>query len=284
MLDAVTDPELALILCRTAIFGSSLMIWGASVFRWRLLPGANRMPFENWSVIVLVVAVVVLLPVQTARIAGEWSDVGNPELARDVITLTTPGRAWTLQAAAAILVAFSFVMRWVRVTLFSALLVFIGQSMTGHAAASEGVAGLLRQANDVIHMMAAGSWLGALPFVVGLLTSLDRRETRAVLIRYSGEGHVWVSIVLFTGLIATLWIFDKIPLDWSVRYQFLWALKVFVTLVMAGLAIRNRYVLVPRLRDDPTSLTAIARATKTEVALGFAAVALVAWFGVLEPR
>lgn len=102
--------------------------------------------------------------------------------------------------------------------------------------------------------------------------------------RYSGEGHVWVAAVLVTGLTATLWIFDGIPLDWSVRYQSLWALKVFVTLLMVGLAIRNRYFLVPRLGAGPETLRAIAKATKAEVGLGLVAVTLVAWFGTLEPR
>ena len=278
------DPQSALIFCRSAIFVSSLMIWGASVFRWRLLPGAVRMRFESWMVVTLVIAVGLLLPVQVARIAGAWEDVGDPDLIWDVAVFTSPGNAWALQAVAAILVAFSFIVGWTKATLVSAFFVFVGQSMSGHAAASEGIAGLLRQANDVAHMMAAGAWLGALLFVMGLLSRLERLETRAVLIRYSGEGHVFVAAVLITGLIATFWIFEGIPFDWSVRYQVFWALKVFVTLMMVGLAVRNRYFLVPRLGVGPETLRAIAKATKAEVGLGLAAVTLVAWFGTLEPR
>lgn len=156
--------------------------------------------------------------------------------------------------------------------------------MTGHAAASDGVAGLLCQANDGLHLIVAGAWLGALPYVLTLLPRLGEPETKAILIRYSGEGHLWVSIVLVTGLIATLWIFGGLPLDWSVRYQLLWTLKVAITIAMIGLAIRNRCYLVPRLGEGPEALTAIARATRAEIALGLAAVALVAWFGTLEPR
>lgn len=254
MSEAVLDPQSALILCRSAIFGSSLMIWGASVFRWRLLPGASRMRFEPWMVVTLIIAVGLLLPVQVARIAGDWEDAGDPDLVWDVVMFTSPGNAWALQAVAAMSVVLSFILGWTRAALVSAFFVFVGQSMSGHAAASEGVAGLLRQTNDVAHMMAAGAWLGALPFVIGLLSRLERLETRAVLMRYSGEGHVWVAAVLVTGLTATLWIFDGIPLDWSVRYQSLWALKVFVTLLMVGLAIRNRYFLVPRLGAGPETL------------------------------
>ena len=49
---------------------------------------------------------------------------------------------------------------------------------------------------------------------------------------------------------------------------------------MAGLAVLNRYVLVPRL---PSTLPVLCRATLAEVPLGFLAVALVAVFGLLDP-
>lgn len=45
----------------------------------------------------------------------------------------------------------------------------------------------------------------------------------------------------------------------------------------------NRYVFVPRLSRRPGSLNALRRATLAEVALGLAAVALVAVFGMMDP-
>lgn len=280
----MNDPDFALVLCRSLIFTKGLMIWGATAFRWRLQPGAEQMGFEGWLVIAMVVATAVLLPIQVARIAGGWSEVGDPTLIRDVIAFTSPGQAWALQALAAIATAFAFAMRWTRTVVAATTLVFVAQSMSGHAAASEGGIGLLRQANDVLHMVAAGAWLGALPYVLRLLVHLERAETRAVLIRYSGEGHFWVALVLLTGMTSTLWIFETIPLDWSVRYQFLWAIKVCATVAMVGLALRNRYVLVPRLRTKQNALGALARATKGEILLGLLAVTLVGWFGTLEPK
>ena len=280
----MADPVIVLILCRGAIFGAALMIWGASLFRWRLQPPAERMRFEGWMILCLVVAVFILLPAQAARVSDGWGDIFEPGLLRDVIVFTTPGRSWALQAAAITVAAFAFVMQWTRATVLSIVIVFIAQSMTGHAAASEGVFGYVRQANDVLHQIAAGAWLGALPYVLRLLPDVEKLDAKMILIRYSGEGHFWVSLLLVTGLIATLWIFEGIPLDWSIRYQLLWALKVFVTMAMVGLAVCNRYFLVPRLRDRPDALSALARATRLEIALGLLAVALVAWFGTLEQR
>lgn len=277
-------PGGVLIICRSAIFAAALLLWGASAFRWRLLPDAGRMGFESWAVAVLAVAVAVLLPVQVAGLAGGWGDALDPEMVWAVISSTTNGKAWALQAAATCVVVLAFIANRTGVILAAVTLVFVAQSMTGHAASSEGWVGLLRQANDTLHLVAAGAWLGALPYVLRLLPRLHQPETRAVLIRYSGEGHFWVALVLVTGLIATLWIFEGVPTDVSVRYQLLWWFKVSVSLAIVGLAIRNRYFLVPRLGEGPMALSALAKATRGEIALGFIAVALVAWFGTLEPR
>ena len=53
---------------------------------------------------------------------------------------------------------------------------------------------------------------------------------------------------------------------------------------MGGLALRNRYVSVPRLRERPDGLAAMARATRSEIALGLIAAALVAWLATLDPH
>lgn len=279
-----SDPDLLLVVCRSVIFGASLLLWGASAYRWRLQPAARAMLFERIAVSAMLFAIAALLPVQVARIAGGWEDVLDPDLVWDVLVYTTPGKAWLFQAAAIGATALVFARRSVRLTLAATTLIFIAQSMTGHAAASDGVQGLLRQATHVLHMIAAGAWLGALPYVLRLLPRLHDADTKTVLIRYSGEGHFWVTLVLVTGLASTLWIFGGVPYDWSVTYQILWACKVLVTLAMIGLALRNRYVVVPRLRDQPDATAILARSTMAEIVLGLVAVGLVAWFGTLEPR
>jgi copper resistance protein D len=284
MLAGMTDPNLLLVACRSVIFGAALLLWGASAYRWRLQPAARAMGFEGLAVLALVAAIVVLLPVQVARIAGGWDDFGDFELVRDVLLYTTPGKAWLFQAAAIAATAVAVATGATRIAVAGTTLIFIAQTLTGHAAASDGLEGLLRQGTHVLHMIAAGAWLGALPYVLRLLPRLHEPDSKAILIRYSGEGHFWVSLVLATGLVATLWIFGTIPTELDIRYQLLWWLKVAVTLVMVGLAIWNRYFLVPLLANEPTALKMLARATRAEIALGLAAVALVAWFGTLEPR
>ena len=56
-----------------------------------------------------------------------------------------------------------------------------------------------------------------------------------------------------------------------------------VVAVMVALALANRYIVVPRMAGDPAAIAALRRATLAEIALGFAAIALVAAFGTLDP-
>ena len=52
---------------------------------------------------------------------------------------------------------------------------------------------------------------------------------------------------------------------------------------MIGLAIFNRYALVPRLGRDASAQTCCARRCLAEVALGAIVLGLVSVFGLLEP-
>lgn len=270
---------MVLILCRGVIFSTALVLWGAAAVRWRLWPGATALRGEGVMVGALSLAVAVLLPVQVARAGFGWADAADGDMVLAVLTQTGLGHSWAVQAlgAAGLL---SGLLTGRRRAGFAAL-VLVGQALSGHAAAGAGLTGLLRQANDVVHLLAAGAWLGALPYVLRLLPRRDA-EARSILIRYSGQGHLWVALVLLTGTVAALWT-TGLPRFPAPPYQaLLWA-KIAVTAAMVGLALHNRYVLVPRLAADLRAGAAIARATRTEILLGLSATALVAVFGTLEP-
>ncbi len=277
-------PDVAAVAGRCAVFAATLVLWGAALFRHRLSPRAPRLRHEGWLVGLLLLGLLLSWPAAIARIAGGWASALDPGVVATVVEATTPGRALAVQSVCALLVALAFALRSDRGLLLSGLGIMIGSSLTGHAAASEGALGYLRQGNNVLHWVAAGAWLGALPYVLPLMARLAEAEARTTLIRYSGEGHAFVALVLVTGTVATLFVFGGIPTDWSVPYRMLWAGKVAAVLAMVALAVRNRYWLVPRLADDPGSLAALRRATLAEIALGLLAVALVACFGTLDPR
>lgn len=277
-------PDTVLVICRNVIYMALLFLWGGALFRQRLSPGASRKIHEPILLIAFATAVAVLLPVQVARAAQDWSQAFDSDLVAAVISRTTPGRSWTVQAVGALLLIAAYFRRSDLGIVCAGVIIMAGLSLTGHAAASDGVVGLLRQANNVLHLAASAAWIGALPYVMALLPRLSEPSARDVLIRYSGEGHFWVALVLSTGIAATFWIFGGLPTSPSVPYQALWWIKTTSVAAMVLLALHNRYVSVPRLRNQPTALASIRSNTIAEIGLGSAAIALVALFGTLQPR
>lgn len=278
------DPGVVLMLGRGAFYASALMLWGAALFRLRLMPGAPPLPGEALWPWVLLCGLAVSWPARVAAMGSGWGSALDPSMMWLVLEATSVGKSWLVQMLGAFGILFARYRRLPRLGVFAAALVLAAQAMSGHAAASPGWVGVLRQGNDVLHLWAAGAWLGALPFVLRMMRRTDAAQPRKVLIRYSREGHIWVALVLLTGMIATLMTVGALPLRWSVPYQALLSLKILVTLFMVGLALRNRYGLVPHLSQDPATRRAFTRNTGGEIALGGIAISLVAVFGMFDPR
>jgi putative copper resistance protein D len=152
----------------------------------------------------------------------------------------------------------------------------------------EGVRGLAHQITDIIHLLAAGAWLGALPVVACLLPYLHAPEralaAQMALIRFSTVGHGVVVVVILSGIANVLTIIGRLPLIWTSPYLHLLAVKVAIVAVMVMLAIVNRYVLVPRMRYSRLASNYFSRGVQAEIVLSIMAVLAVACFGMLDPN
>jgi len=160
--------------------------------------------------------------------------------------------------------------------------------LTGHASMHEGWLRMAHRANDMLHVLAGGGWLGALVPLIPILRLLSQPEYRVeallALRRFSTAGHVAVAMVIISGIVNTMLVLKHLPTDWSSPYQALLGLKIALVAGMSLLAIVNRYVLVPRIRHDQArALNAIRLGSIAEIILGIAVIALVAVFGMLEP-
>lgn len=278
------DPDLVLMLGRGAVFTTALMLWGAALFRLRLMPGAAPIMTEALWPWILMCGLVVSLPARVAQMGNGWVDAFDPSTIWLVIMVTGAGKSIVVQFVTVLCLMLALHWRLPRLSVTCAAIILAAQVMTGHAAASTGLFGLFRQANGVAHLLAAGAWLGALPFVLRIMRTADFGGARKTLIHYSREGHMWVALVLATGIAATLMTVDGMPVRWDVPYQALLSLKIAITLGMVGLAIWNRYGLVPRLSRHPAARRTFLRNTQGEIALGITATALVATFGMLDPQ
>jgi putative copper resistance protein D len=167
----------------------------------------------------------------------------------------------------------------------------------GHGAATEGARGWVHLIADVLHSWMAAVWIGALVGFVLLLFS-SRRDTprleslHRALHRFSTVGTLLVAVLVITGLINSWFLvgLDHIAGLWTTEYGRLLLVKIGLFIGMLGLAAANRFRHTPALGANlggehagGVSLAELRRSVATEAFLGFAVLALVAWFATLPP-
>ena len=292
------DTTTALQLCRFLHDASLMFLWGACAYLSLFVPRA--LADTVWRMVakpfLLIAATAVLtalaaLPVTTATIGNGWSDALDAGMIHDVLFETTVGVAWQAQALVAIVMVCVLLLpqSWRRHGLaLGAGLGLASLSLTGHASMLEGWVQQAHRANDILHVLTGGGWLGALVPLIPIVKLLGRPECRAearvALRRFSNAGHVAVALVILSGIVNTLLILKRLPTDWSSSYQQLLAIKIALVAVMAMLAIINRYVFVRWIGRKPArALLALRLGSIAEIVIGIVVIGLVAVFGMLEP-
>jgi copper resistance protein D len=159
---------------------------------------------------------------------------------------------------------------------------------TGHAAVSEGLTGLIHRASDIVHLLAASAWLGAL---VGLLLLLAPIGAMRALDALSVTGSVIVGLIVVTGLANSVLIlgFDNLAALFTSLWGQLLLAKLLLFGIMLGFAAGNRYRLAPgleramKLNDSSRAVKLLRISLALETAAAVAILALVAWLGTLSP-
>lgn len=287
----------ALVLCRALHYGSALLLFGVSAFQgWLAPPQLARSLDMALGRIVLAAAVIGLLSavawllLASGEMGEGWGDVWTPAAWYAVLADTQFGRVWQVHLLLAAGLATFLVSGWGRQWRFIAVLsaVYLGSlGFIGHAVMLEGAWGWASRASHVVHLLAGGFWLGALialTLCLGKFGDADlRSDISRALRRFSGLGHLAVAAVIGSGFVNMALVLQRWPTDMSSPYQRLLLLKIGVVAVMAGLAIVNRYVLVPNLGSE-AALRGLRLFTLAELALGACVVALVSLFGNLPPQ
>ncbi|MBI6547887.1 CopD family protein [Xenorhabdus lircayensis] len=189
----------------------------------------------------------------------------------------------------------------------------------GHAAMHEGNIGLLLQVNQVVHLLSAGYWFGGLwPFLlclqflrlkkaseanlyrnsthvyngtyVGNIGSSENiaanlySESVVAMRRFSFYGHFAVFLVIVTGIVSCVILIPGWPtLSRTLsEYQSMLWLKIVFVIGMVLLALLNRYILVPRLRQQGCYQLLIINSW-LEIILGATALLCVAIFATQPP-
>lgn len=160
-------------------------------------------------------------------------------------------------------------------------------ALTGHAGAGIGATGLFHLASDVVHLVAAGVWLGALPALAWLLwrgrTDPAQADLAAgVTRRFGTVALIAVATLLASGIVNTAILVGWPPEALATTYGQALAVKIGLFSAMLGLAAVNRFRLTPAL-PRPGALAALAATALAETALGLGILLLVGLLGTQPP-
>lgn len=162
---------------------------------------------------------------------------------------------------------------------------------SGHAAASEGLAGSAHRIADALHVLAAAGWFGALLALLWAAMAGKLAGLAAKLERFSLFGTVFVGTLIVTGTFNAVMIVGiaALPQLLQSMYGALLIAKLALFGGMLVLAAANRWRLTPRLEaaeregNGPAALGYLRLSLTVETALALGVLALVAALGTLDP-
>ncbi len=302
------------VIVRFLLYLDLMMLFGIAAFSLYALRGLERvsgtlLPFTSVvagaSIGGILLSAVGLLSL-AAGLAGTALSSPDPETLDILLFGTSNGTAWQLRIAALLAALASvWLLRSERSAKAGGVLAGIAGAVAlatlawgGHGAAGEGVFGWLRLVADVLHLLAAGVWVGALVAMLLLLLRPSRSMDRGylvvshrVLVGFSRTGTMVVGVLVVTGLINVIGLVGWPGLGALAAslYGQLLIAKLVLFGAMLALAASNRFRLVSRFEramaadDHPAALAALRRSLAIETLCAIAVLALVAWLGTLDP-
>ena len=148
---------------------------------------------------------------------------------------------------------------------------------SGHAAGGLGSEAIIHPAADVLHLIAAAAWVGALLPLIVLFAAAGADDAslamaRTATARFSILGIVSVGTLLVTGIVNTYYLAGSVPALLHTDYGRLLLIKIALFLAMVAIATVNRFQLTPQLLQQASiaaSRDALAAATPQRRDRGF---------------
>lgn len=298
--------DAAVVALRFLQFAAAVVLFGAPLFLLYGLTATARdtlrwpRPLAIVAGLALAVGAAAGLLAQTAVMAGDPAAALDWELLRSVGAETPFGLA---ALARAVVATAALVLAWRmapgaplwRVLGILGAVAVASLAWNGHGAATEGPGRLVHLVADILHLLAAGVWIGALAAFGLLLRAKPFGTTQAqalhsALAGFSGVGSAVVAALVLTGLVNSWFLVGPQGLGrlattgWGV----LMLAKLAVFAAMLGLAAVNRFRLTPALATavaagEPAALAGLRRSIGLETAAAVLVLALVAALGMLAP-
>lgn len=225
----------------------------------------------------------------TPLLSPDWSVI-------DILLKDTPiGAVLAIRAGALLLILPLLFWRgrgWNAAISLPAAIAAATLAWSGHAAASEGLAGSAHRVADALHVLAAAGWFGALLALLGaVLAGRQIEQTAALLERFSLFGTIFVATLIVTGAFNAVMIVGLAQLPALLHSLYGWLLLAKLALfgAMLLLAAANRWRLTPRLEaatnsgDSAAALRHLRLSLLVETGLAILILGLVAALGTLDP-
>jgi copper resistance protein D len=281
----------------------ALSAGGADTATVRLIAGRlARLAWASFALAVLTGAAALM--VQAASM-GERSltELWSDSLLATVLLDTDFGHVWLVRFALIVLLAAALrppyfgvpASAWRRsVALVLAVAFVAAVAFAGHAAAGDGAEGVIHGAADVLHLVAAAAWVGALvPLAIVLAVARDDGGSsslaiaRIATLRFSTLGIASVGTVLATGIVNTYELTGSAAALFGTGYGRLLLIKIALFLAMLAIAAVNRMRLTPRLIAGGAAAGPALQQLRTnaliEAVMGALILFVVALLGTLPP-
>ena len=282
---------------RALHFASLMAIFGAgsylALLKSRLqleLPAAAVWPLFTGAAALAFVTAIVWFAFVAGQMSGDWHEALDPAALQTVAIHTRFGTIFLLRICGLVPLLMLCVLRkssqnLIRVLIAALLLAAL--AVTSHAAASGAKFPLLRAANDCIHLLAGGFWIGGLLVLITLMRR-ERHQPRALLAPlrlFSVWGTYAVAALVVSGVINAVMIVPAAAIAAASPYVSVLTAKILVASVMIALAIVNRWTLAPALRVDPLPTNrALSRSVSAEIGLGAIVITIVGFLGLMPPH
>ncbi len=298
---------------RFALFANLMLLFGLPLFALYALRGSERSQPAILPVGALTCALAasgVILSVlsiiaMTASMAGVQLLEVDTESVNMMIYETPMGNAWIVRVIALIVTLFvafrmataNILPKLIFVTLMSGV-ALASVAWTGHGAAGEGTAGTAQLVADIIHLLGAGAWFGALiAFSIMLFRSVESvteeylHLNHRLLTEFSVAGTVIVALVFGSGVVNS-WMLvgpQNVLSIFETVYGQLLAAKLALFGLMLALAAANRFTLTPAFKHAlqgggvTLALAKLRKSLVIELGLAVVIIALVAWLVTLQP-
>ncbi|AIX76651.1 MULTISPECIES: copper homeostasis membrane protein CopD [Enterobacterales] len=299
------------IVIRFFLYLDLMVLFGLPLFELYAVKGTLKKSvslFSVWSFFFILISVGIVLSLANMLLVAQAmsgvTDAGEITLhiIEMVIGETAVGLSWVIRLAALVLAFIGLGLRLRNAVLSRYVLTLSGGTALatlawgGHAAMNDGMSYYLHLLSDIIHLSAAGAWVGALTAFAILLcikkaqTASHVRQLAEALTGFSRAGTVIVLSIVITAVINFFFIVeDPVKSLPGSHYGLLLLIKTGLFFVMLLLAAANRFRLAPALENAlgqghyKTGIALMRKSIITEFSVSILILATVAWLGTLSP-